>query len=298
MPLVDPALTYVLAVYTTGSINEAARRLYVAGSAVSRQLTRLERELGTPLFERQATGVVPTAAGHTFAEYARRAIAEAGTLLDDVRDHRDAGPQVTLASCDGPLHDLLPRVLAAHRNSSPDVRFVLTAAGPTAVTQLVRAGTADLGLTFTLGADPQVRVLHAQPAPLTLVVRSDSPLTARTTMALPELVGLPLALPSTATTNRALMDLACAAAGCVLEPVFTCDVTDAVLRFVRESGAVAVLGRVSLPQHLDGLVAIPLEGAELARRTLQLQAQVGRQLPSAVTRVADDLIAALRTAGG
>jgi len=294
MPLVDPALTYVLAVYTTGSINEAARRLYVAGSAVSRQVTRLERELGTPLFERHATGVVPTAAGHTFAEYARRAVADAGALLDDVREHRDAGPLITLASCDGPLHDLLPRVLAAHRSSCPDVRFVLTVAAPAAVTQLVRAGAADLGLTFTLGADPEVRVLHTQPAPLTVVVRSTSPLAARTTIALTELRDLPLALPSAATTNRALVDLACAAAGCVLEPVFTCDVTDAVLGFVREAGAVAVLGRVSLPRQLDGLVAVPLEGAELARRTLQLQAQVGRQLPAAVTRVAEDLVAALR----
>ncbi|WP_081975464.1 LysR family transcriptional regulator [Modestobacter caceresii] len=32
-------------------------------SAVSRQLTRLERELGTPLFERQATGCA-TGEGH------------------------------------------------------------------------------------------------------------------------------------------------------------------------------------------------------------------------------------------
>ena len=297
MPLVDPALTYVLAVYTTGSINEAARRLYVAGSAVSRQLSRLERELGTPLFDRHATGVVPTAAGHTFAEYARRAVADAGALLDDVRAHRDPGSLITLASSDGPLHDLLPRVLATHRRSHPDVRFVLTVAAPAAVTQLVREGTADLGVTFTLGADPEVRVLHAQPAPLTAVVRSDSPLAARPTIALAELHGLPLVLPSAATTNRALVDLACAAAGCVLEPVLTCDVTDAVLRFVCETGAVTVLGRVSLPQLLDGLVAIPLEGAELARRTLQLQAQVGRQLPAAVTRIADDVIAALRATG-
>lgn len=294
MPLVDPALTYFLAVYNTRSVNEAARRSFVAGSAVSRQLTRLERDLGTPLFERQATGVVPTEAGHAFADYARRAVAEAATVLDAVRTRREPGPLVTLVASDGPAHDLLPRVMAVHHLRDPDVRFVLTVAAPAAVTQSVRQGTADLGVTFTLAADPNVRVLHAQPAPLVAVVRADSPLAGRTSIDLPELRQHRVVLTSTANTARALVDLACASAACALEPVLVCDLPSAVFSFVRETGAVTVLGRVSLPSDADGLVAVPLEGAELARRTLQVQAQVGRQLPTAVAVVAEEVIAALQ----
>ncbi|MPQ96462.1 LysR family transcriptional regulator [Modestobacter sp. I12A-02628] len=293
MPLVDPALSYFLAVYGTSSVNEAARRLFVAASAVSRQLARLEREVGAPLFERQATGVVPTAAGHAFAGYARRAVAEASAVVEEVQQRRSTGPVVRLAASDGPGHDLVPRVVAATRQRSPAVRFALTLTAPGAVTQRVRDGACDLGVTFTLAADPDVRVLHAQPAPLVAVVRADSPLAGRASVALTELAGHPLVLPPTSTTNRALVDLAGASAGCVLEPAFVCDTSTAALRFVRDAGGVAVLGRVSLSSAADGLVAVPLDGAELSRRSLQVQAQAGRQLPPVVQRFADDLAQAL-----
>ena len=297
MSLVDPALTYFLAVYGTSSVNEAARRLYVAASAVSRQVTRLERELGTPLFERQATGVVPTPAGHAFAGYARRAVADATAVVDEVRQRRTPGPVIRLEASDGPGHDLIPRVVAAFRRRHPDVRFALAVTAPGVVTQRVRDGACDLGVTFTIVADADVRVLHAQPAPLTAVVGTGSPLAGRTSVTLAELAGLPLVLPSTSTTSRALVDIACAAAGCLLEPVFVCDASEAALRFVRDAGAVAILGRVSLPPDVEGLVAVPLDGAELSRRTLQVQAQAGRRLPPVVEGFADDLAAALLAAG-
>ena len=61
--LQEISLRYFLEVVRTGSVSEAAGRLDVAPSAVSRQIARIERELGTLLFERRARGMVPNAAG-------------------------------------------------------------------------------------------------------------------------------------------------------------------------------------------------------------------------------------------
>ncbi len=47
------ALRYFLEVARCGSISEASIRLNVASSAVSRQISKLERELDALLFERQ-----------------------------------------------------------------------------------------------------------------------------------------------------------------------------------------------------------------------------------------------------
>ena len=45
------ALYYFDAVRRAGSVRAAARQLNVASSAVNRQILKLERELGTPVFE-------------------------------------------------------------------------------------------------------------------------------------------------------------------------------------------------------------------------------------------------------
>ena len=56
-------LRYFLEVARTGSVNQAAMRLHVVASAVSRQLAKLEDSVGVPLFERQPRGMALTAAG-------------------------------------------------------------------------------------------------------------------------------------------------------------------------------------------------------------------------------------------
>jgi DNA-binding transcriptional LysR family regulator len=54
----------------------AAGELHVAQSALSHQIRQLERELGTPLFERTSRRVTPTEAGEVIAARARRVLAE------------------------------------------------------------------------------------------------------------------------------------------------------------------------------------------------------------------------------
>jgi DNA-binding transcriptional LysR family regulator len=63
----------------------AAEELHLAQSALSHHVRRLERELGTPLFERTSRRVTATAAGEAIAARARRILAE----LDDARQEVD-----------------------------------------------------------------------------------------------------------------------------------------------------------------------------------------------------------------
>ncbi|HWM05976.1 MAG TPA: LysR family transcriptional regulator [Actinophytocola sp.] len=59
----------------------AAEELHVTQSVLSHQIRQLERELGTPLFERTSRRVAVTEAGRAVAARARRVLAE----LDGVR---------------------------------------------------------------------------------------------------------------------------------------------------------------------------------------------------------------------
>nr|WP_247499766.1 LysR family transcriptional regulator [Bradyrhizobium sp. 149] len=65
----SPAIQYFHAVRRTGSIRAAARVLNVASSAVSRQILKLEQEVGSPLFERSARGLTLTTVGEMLARH-------------------------------------------------------------------------------------------------------------------------------------------------------------------------------------------------------------------------------------
>lgn len=297
MALYDPALRYFLAVYETRSINAAARQLYVSASAVSRQVGRLEKEIGSPLFERFPSGVAPTDAARLFSVFARQVIREASHLKDEIFEQQTAEATITLAASNGTGHDFLPRVAAQYRELHPTVRFNLHVTEPALVTRIVREGTVDVGITFNLTIDPGVTIMYSRRAPLVAVVRQGHPLMSESVVALQDLVPYPLALLTPNTTNRRLFDLVRESGSHTLEPVFVCDNPDALLSFLRGSDAVTLLGRITVVRNIgDGdMIAIPLKEQELGQRNLQVQTKAGRDLPIALASFVDFLVLALES---
>ncbi|MPY68961.1 MAG: LysR family transcriptional regulator [Alphaproteobacteria bacterium] len=77
-------LRYFIAIAEYGSFSEAAARLRVAQSALSRQIGALEQELGVALFERHARGVTITPSGTLLVERARRVLDEVAEAQAEV----------------------------------------------------------------------------------------------------------------------------------------------------------------------------------------------------------------------
>ena len=59
-------LKYFKAVADIGKISEAAESLYVSAPALSTSISRLEKELGFPLFERTNNRITLNTQGHIF----------------------------------------------------------------------------------------------------------------------------------------------------------------------------------------------------------------------------------------
>jgi LysR family nitrogen assimilation transcriptional regulator len=76
---------YYLSIVDHGSLSRAAQHLYVAQSALSRQLAELESELGVQLLVRSRTGVSMTEAGKVFYEYAQGITKQVGDAQAAVR---------------------------------------------------------------------------------------------------------------------------------------------------------------------------------------------------------------------
>lgn len=88
-------LRYFLAIATDGSVSLAAKRLYVAQSALSRHMHNLEEEFGVPLFSRSRHGVTLTKAGSVLVERAQFLLEQAANTRDAVIAEA-AAPQGTV----------------------------------------------------------------------------------------------------------------------------------------------------------------------------------------------------------
>ncbi|HEY0747102.1 MAG TPA: LysR substrate-binding domain-containing protein [Steroidobacteraceae bacterium] len=112
----------VVTVGERGSLRGAARHLGLAQPAITRSIREIERELGVPLFERQAKGMVLTPMGERFVLRAR-------TVQDELRRAREEIDQlrgqttgrVTVGLSTVSHIALLPRSLQTFRTRYPDV---------------------------------------------------------------------------------------------------------------------------------------------------------------------------------
>lgn len=78
-----PQLQYLLEIHRTGSVTQAAKKLFVTQSSVSIALSTLEKELGFPIFIRSKKGLTPTPKGATVIEHAAR-ICESHQLITNL----------------------------------------------------------------------------------------------------------------------------------------------------------------------------------------------------------------------
>ena len=67
-------IEYIIAIEQEESISKAAEKLFLTQSALNQQLLRLEKELGTPLFERRKHCMIPTFAGRSYLEAAHQIV--------------------------------------------------------------------------------------------------------------------------------------------------------------------------------------------------------------------------------
>ena len=65
-------LKQVITVADAGSMNEAAKRLYITQPSLSAAIKSLEKEIGLEIFNRSNRGIVTTPEGEEFLGYARQ----------------------------------------------------------------------------------------------------------------------------------------------------------------------------------------------------------------------------------
>lgn len=283
--LQETAVRYFLEVVRTGSVKDAALKLNVAPSAVSRQVARLEAELDTLLFDRRARGLVPNAAGELLAAYAKRTQQDIERVTGDIQALRGlrAG-RVRLASVAGLAHEFLPSLAAAFRAQHTGIRFDLDVCPQADVARRIRDGEADIGVTLSGLPEPSIEVELRHPAPVLAIMAPDHPLAGQRQISLSQVVAYPLALAPVDSSLRQLLDTSCSRQGLSYETVFSSNYLDSLVSLAAAGGGVITFyGEVSVRSRLAaGLIAaVPLRDREMNERYIEIQTLAKRNLPEA-----------------
>lgn len=77
-------LEYLTAIAKHGNISRAAEALYISQPTLSTFLHKLEKNVGTPLFERIGKGLVPTYAGTLYLGFAQEVLYREQQLQNDL----------------------------------------------------------------------------------------------------------------------------------------------------------------------------------------------------------------------
>jgi DNA-binding transcriptional LysR family regulator len=171
-------LGYVIAIAEEGSISGAARRLHLTQPTLSRQLRELEGQLGATLFSRQGRGLTPTPAGEVLVRRAVTLLAEADSLLGDVRlAAQGMSGQLTVtfagSGINGPLGGALSRV----RRELPRVDLQLRESfNDTEMSAGVLEGRFDLAVQRLPMRDARLSTQVWWQEPLTLFLPAGHPL--------------------------------------------------------------------------------------------------------------------------
>lgn len=146
-------LRVLKAVVDAGSITGAAAALDYTPSAISQQVSSLERELGTVLLERAGRGVRPTDAAVLLRDHAERvlaALAEAEEALDALRAGRIGRLRLGAFPTAGAA--LVPAALAAFEGRHPGVSLDLSVLEIDEALAGLRAGALDVAVVVRSAA--------------------------------------------------------------------------------------------------------------------------------------------------
>ncbi|MGW4894360.1 LysR family transcriptional regulator [Kitasatospora sp. NPDC004240] len=267
-----------------GSFTAAGERLGYTQSAISRQISGLEAELGAVLFDRLARGVRLT-------EHGRALLPHAEALLDRLDGTRRELAAVTglgagrlrVGAFDSANAALVPGALAGFRAAHPGVAISLTEGLSAELLDRLREGVIDLALVVGYPEQPfdteEFDLATLAEDPVLVALPKDHPLASGRPLRLAELAGEDWIAASRRTDSTLLA--ACVAGGFRPRVEYTVAGWTAKLGLVSAGLGVTLIPSLAARAARPDIALVPLHPEETPVRLVRTATRRGRTLPPA-----------------
>ena len=294
------ALRYFVRIAEYGSISHAALHLHVAQPALSRQIRKLEEDLGVRLMTRTAQGVTLTGPGETLLHHGKRILREVEeTRLAVLNEEQDVVGPVTVAAEPTLGAMLMPLLLKRVRATYPKVTLSLFEGLTTRIQEGLIDGSFDIGVMQTPrqeeGAHLSITPLLVEP--LVFVgpgVGQPRQRKKNPPITLHELVHAGLILPSRPNALRVLVEEIAAKHGIMLNMLEEVDGM-MIIKALVERGLGHTLHSYSYVNEevRKGFLDVRMIDPPIFQRELSMARLRGRKVSIAVTHVMEEIKASV-----
>lgn len=258
-----------LIVKETGSFHQAAERLGLSQSAVTRRIQKLEAQLDTQLFERSTRAVRPTLAAKRLQARAEAIVADVKETTMAMRDESMAfshqrNAVVTVALVPTLISQYLPAAIQQMRAEGHGARVRVLDMGANEVGEAVAEGEADFGVCSLPAMEGNAHFEPLFDDPMVAVVSAEHHLAQADHVTWQQLLGEELILPARGTGNRLIIDEAIASQRLSLSWTYEVSRTSSTLAMVAGGVGVAIVPRTAALGH-GGIISLELKRPSIAR---------------------------------
>ena len=250
---------------------QAAQRLNITQPPLSRQITALEDTVGTMLFERHSRSVMLTAAGMSFYKNVARLLDELDAAVMTARAHAvgDSG-ELKVAFTMYSAWNVLPEAVSNFSGMYPKVTLILNETLPRDLNISLINGEADVGISFTMKFNNQLRTKPLYREPLCAVLPYDHPLADLKKISVQALAQEPFVTfpKSTAPAlHKAVMDC-CEKYNFVPEIKVEAHLQQTIVNLVAKGLGVALVPNSMRRMQLEGARFISLEESNFIEQSI------------------------------
>jgi len=247
-------LRYFVEVAEVNGFNEAAARLHVSQSSISRRVRDLELELGLQLFERDPSGARLTESGRILLERAISILQEVERARTDVaRGSTEPVGTVTIGMSPACAQLFISPLMKQVQACLPLVRLQFLEGAQYTLLEAIETGKADVALVISPGTLGSYAIRPTPEEGLFYVRDGSRPFDGPVDIA--ALSGTPLVLFPRPSSNRDYLDRAAASAGFKLQVAY-------------EINDLSVQKQLISDGHVDGILPYTAMREEVARGDL------------------------------
>jgi len=271
------------------SVRKAAEQLDISRTVVSRYLTELEEMIGERLFDRAATGLMPTDAVPYLLEYARSVEASHERLLDGVNQLKCLHTGNLLISLsEGLIDTLIEDVLAGFADKYPGVEIVLNMRATAEIIDDVLSNEAHIGLAYNPPLTDGIEFCASAVHHIVAAVNPDHPLAqSKGPIPLAAALAYPVGImPQTYGLGLLIRTIA-KAENLRLAPNFNANTLMALRAYARHAGGLAFVTDFSIRKEVAAgqLVGIRLDHPLTENQYARVLLKEKRPLPRAAQEV-------------
>lgn len=135
-------------VVENGSMNSAARQVFLSQSAVSFQIRKLESLISHPLFYRDGRGLILTASGEMLYEYAKKILRLHDEAIGAIDSNGMSRP-VKVGIVQDFSESFLKEMLVLQSSSYPSVQLYIKVSRTNSLKRLISEGELDIAIGFS-----------------------------------------------------------------------------------------------------------------------------------------------------